>query len=986
MTEKWKRIAQLKLEDEHEFFRLGMSRIGIPCSFPEEDTKNNLEHLKKRINWVQLEKDVQNEKYRWMPSFWDTLRCLLEAFEKVASPTDKGKIFQPIRPLAKKQGVDAVDDFWLILTGFFDISTTVPFAVVKTRRPNMENNTKMNDRLLHEYILGRQVVQIVQGFSPHFASVLTFFGCPSTFDEQKNALCLPTTRATKEREEGEGNLTYAFIQGISPYSVVEGCSRVNIQTIEHLLCMSVQLCMAIVTGHCLTRFNHGDLHFGNVLVHTLDQPIEVRYNFFGRIFYLKTSLMSTIIDYGLASGNFDGQSFDLFQVLGSSESSVNHTLGQLLKHTWFLFADAFNSHQGRNVYTFLKENTREWKSDEKGAIEGEEVENIQLANFFIQLSQEAGLLSNSSNGNLFLLDVRQAPSRDFWFDRWNLAKFEETLEKEEKKTSKRFQPSLEEQATVDIFALLKSYSPDLFCFSSNKGCLPPKSRVQSEPLTRLLLSQKTQTTLEEEAQKRHGQGKWIQFLEPLVSDVFQLSIIDCPKALTSTTFFCQFLLKSLGKLQLLRLFAKESGPWQHTFCALRSLYFFENLQLLDVVGPITTEENNVWFAYLPHSLLRLSIKGTLKRANATEIELLSKACPQLDFLSLDTFLSSFEVFQNPECFPHLKHLHLDIFFIDDEVKRGGSPFLNVFVEHRKELSSLVLENSSKNCQIKMTARDWYRLLVAQEKWETLLLIKFPPFDFPPDALPKFLSKHLETLRHFQVNAKENTTWSASWFLPLLAKFNEEKKLPMVGIRTQESLLEGGGGEMDIPIKQNEAANAEVLQMFIQMTPHLEICPPLDASLFTPLTLKRIGEGWPKLRHISLIGIQKIVEQDLIGFLRHSNRGLESIWIDSRFSNNPRLSPKLFQALLEKKSLRICGLLTPLPMWSLQDVLAFLQKHQSVRESKEASSFVIILNGQTTPTDLLNFKEVLQQRAPSPVLVNSMQTNDQKASVLFFKSF
>ena len=62
-----------------------------------------------------------------------------------------------------------------------------------------------------------------------------------------------------------------------------------------------QWAYAIYIMNVIYGVHHNDLHWENIMIDILDDPIIYEYNFFGKQYYIKTKYILKIIDFGLAT-------------------------------------------------------------------------------------------------------------------------------------------------------------------------------------------------------------------------------------------------------------------------------------------------------------------------------------------------------------------------------------------------------------------------------------------------------------------------------------------------------------------------------------------------------------------------------------------------------------------------------------------------------------------------------------------------------------
>lgn len=199
---------------------------------------------------------------------------------------------------------------------------------------------RSHDELFHEYFVGVAGTNPLRKLCPNYSYILGAFKCmlPEIGEDKKVVSWCEANQLSKDNL-----INYVFYEKVSGVAVEE---KVNTCSADEFFSWFVQLCIAIHIGKHI-QFTHYDLHNGNVLVRPWGDekefaiPYEVTP---GLIWYVRTSLVAQMIDYGMSHISINGEHFgkygleswgvlpdtyrpmyDVYKFLGFSLNQMNGT-------------------------------------------------------------------------------------------------------------------------------------------------------------------------------------------------------------------------------------------------------------------------------------------------------------------------------------------------------------------------------------------------------------------------------------------------------------------------------------------------------------------------------------------------------------------------------------------------------------------------------------------------------------------------------------
>lgn len=102
-------------------------------------------------------------------------------------------------------------------------------------------------------------------------------------------------------------------EDLSVYTVMEKLTPLNdaIKTKQHLYCMLFQVAHTLLNTQQQYKFTHYDLHTDNVLIRSIhnNEMVLLPYKLNDMMYYLKTTQIATIIDYGRSFITYKGEPY-----------------------------------------------------------------------------------------------------------------------------------------------------------------------------------------------------------------------------------------------------------------------------------------------------------------------------------------------------------------------------------------------------------------------------------------------------------------------------------------------------------------------------------------------------------------------------------------------------------------------------------------------------------------------------------------------------
>lgn len=196
--------------------------------------------------------------------------------------------------------------------------------------------------LIHEIIVGMYCTNKMRAFNPNFSYVYGYMKCSPPVIDAKTTEVISYCY-------GKNDVEYVIYENvtdsISMREFVETCTG------KEWLEVYLQVILSLLDAHARFRFTHYDLHAGNVLIQKkvrFDKnetrsggvvPFQIKYPYYGRDIYLRTSNLARIIDYG----------FGYFEYMSKSYGKGGYERYSIFRDKPFPMADAYKLLAGSAV-------------------------------------------------------------------------------------------------------------------------------------------------------------------------------------------------------------------------------------------------------------------------------------------------------------------------------------------------------------------------------------------------------------------------------------------------------------------------------------------------------------------------------------------------------------------------------------------------------------------------------------------------------------
>lgn len=181
--------------------------------------------------------------------------------------------------------------------------------------------------LTHELSVGLNISNHMRSLIPNFAYIYGGFTCSLPIVSGDDVINLCSSDSEK--------VTHIMYENIRP-GIPLGKSIETI-TVDNLYSVFSQISLSIMMANKLYNFTHFDLHQENIVMRDNDlKTFQIKYTHQGRDYYVKSSKIATIIDYGMSYYELDGVSF------GKPDITLDFIMNtSIYNHVDHLFADIY---------------------------------------------------------------------------------------------------------------------------------------------------------------------------------------------------------------------------------------------------------------------------------------------------------------------------------------------------------------------------------------------------------------------------------------------------------------------------------------------------------------------------------------------------------------------------------------------------------------------------------------------------------------------
>jgi len=163
--------------------------------------------------------------------------------------------------------------------------------IIKSTRPRTSNAIG-----IHEIFIGLSTTNKLRKYCPNFAYVYGGFTCGG-LDIGNRKICEGPLKVPY--------VVYELISGDSIYKHVRamnaGQSKDGIFNQDELMSCILQVYFALRIAYVKgKKFSHGDSHIQNIILRPLKKKMTIKYEIDGKIYYVYSSYVATLIDYGMS--------------------------------------------------------------------------------------------------------------------------------------------------------------------------------------------------------------------------------------------------------------------------------------------------------------------------------------------------------------------------------------------------------------------------------------------------------------------------------------------------------------------------------------------------------------------------------------------------------------------------------------------------------------------------------------------------------------
>lgn len=241
----------------------------LPDLINDEDLQSLFATILEKLKRNALRGDVESltqSMFDYLSKFYDdpSLKSFIGSFEQI---TQGG--FSVVY-VANKKG------------------TEIPLFIVKKKIAR----SLSSESFIHEAYVGTRVINQLRNYTPGFIHTYGIFQC-------NNA---PIREFCKG---ADSSTSYMFLERIPGNRTLYDYFQYDKPNVEAFTNLILQIQSALNIAYKKYGFTHYDLHEGNVLVQELNEPVEIPIYYNQHIYWIRTSTLFRIIDYGTATVTVD---------------------------------------------------------------------------------------------------------------------------------------------------------------------------------------------------------------------------------------------------------------------------------------------------------------------------------------------------------------------------------------------------------------------------------------------------------------------------------------------------------------------------------------------------------------------------------------------------------------------------------------------------------------------------------------------------------
>lgn len=192
----------------------------------------------------------------------------------------------------------------------------------------------------HEIFIGLTCLNPLREIIPNFPYLYGYFYCSDLSLEKKELLkrSIPVIPPWCNHNEREIYIMYELITG----QTFEKSLSSNLVGIRDYLSYLIQIIFSLELANKTCEYTHFDLHTGNVILRPLTKVQWIRYPIDGQQYYVKTSAIANIIDYGRNAVTVNGERYGV-KVLDSNLPNYVAPMHDIYKFLCYSFAGSRGS-------------------------------------------------------------------------------------------------------------------------------------------------------------------------------------------------------------------------------------------------------------------------------------------------------------------------------------------------------------------------------------------------------------------------------------------------------------------------------------------------------------------------------------------------------------------------------------------------------------------------------------------------------------------
>lgn len=266
-------------------------RDNTPC--PDGKNSLSIDQLY-RINQVSEYSELTLAERVMSYSFHEQLQCIIMSLVKNIDDPFANDLLHRLFTTGSNIGHGAYGSVISLLNGK---NTTSDLMVVKS-------NIRPDNNILVEAMIGILGLNKLRGLVPNFSYIYGYFGCSNTIDDKGNVMNWCSN-------EGK-DMNYQIIMEnvTNSISISKFKSSINEGNVTQYYILLLQLYNALYLASLSCDFTHYDLNSQNILIQDVEEYVMIELVHRPGS-YIRTRLLTRIIDYGTSHFRFKGNDYGL---------------------------------------------------------------------------------------------------------------------------------------------------------------------------------------------------------------------------------------------------------------------------------------------------------------------------------------------------------------------------------------------------------------------------------------------------------------------------------------------------------------------------------------------------------------------------------------------------------------------------------------------------------------------------------------------------